>query len=93
MLPWVIANPGATVDEVCARFGYERGDLASDLDAHRHALAVAPMAADRPVDVAVFGGTKNGLMGVEAVVFFDPAHAWEFELRRKRGGTGGVGTR
>ena len=24
-------------------------------------------------------------MGVEAVIFFDPAHAWEFELRRKRG--------
>ena len=38
------------------------------------------------VDVAVFGGTKNGLMGVEAVVFFDPSKAWEFELRRKRGG-------
>lgn len=38
------------------------------------------------VDVAVFGGTKNGLMGVEAVIFFDPAKAWEFELRRKRGG-------
>jgi threonine aldolase len=37
------------------------------------------------VDVAVFGGTKNGLMGVEAVVFFDAAKAWEFELRRKRG--------
>ena len=33
-----------------------------------------------------FGGTKNGLMGVEAVVMFDPALAWEFELRRKRGG-------
>ena len=32
-----------------------------------------------------FGGTKNGLMGVEAVIFFDPAKAWEFELRRKRG--------
>ena len=38
------------------------------------------------VDVLSFGGTKNGLMGVEAVVFFDPARAWEFELRRKRGG-------
>ncbi len=38
------------------------------------------------VDVLSFGGTKNGLMGVEAVVMFDPAHAWEFELRRKRGG-------
>jgi len=38
------------------------------------------------VDVVSFGGTKNGLMGVEAVVIFDPKKAWEFELRRKRGG-------
>ena len=37
------------------------------------------------VDALSFGGTKNGCMGVEAVVFFDPAKAWEFELRRKRG--------
>ena len=33
-----------------------------------------------------FGGTKNGCLGVEAVVIFDPAKAWEFELRRKRAG-------
>jgi proteasome accessory factor C len=32
MLPWVIANPGATVDEVCQRFGYTRRDLVADLD-------------------------------------------------------------
>ncbi|MBK1635275.1 threonine aldolase family protein [Rhodovulum adriaticum] len=38
------------------------------------------------VDVLCLGGTKNGLMGVEAVILFDPARAWEFELRRKRGG-------
>jgi threonine aldolase len=38
------------------------------------------------VDVVSLGGTKNGLMGVEAVVIFDPVRAWEFELRRKRGG-------
>lgn len=38
------------------------------------------------VDVLSFGGTKNGCLGVEAVVMFDPAKAWEFELRRKRGG-------
>lgn len=38
------------------------------------------------VDVLSFGGTKNGCVGVEAVVLFDPAKAWEFELRRKRGG-------
>ncbi|MFE3838631.1 threonine aldolase family protein [Pseudogemmobacter sonorensis] len=43
------------------------------------------------VDVLSLGGTKNGCLGVEAVVIFDPAEAgpgksWEFELRRKRGG-------
>lgn len=33
MLPWVIANPGSTVDEVCERFGYQgHEDLARDLD-------------------------------------------------------------
>jgi len=32
MLPWVIANPGATVDEVCHRFGYTRRQLVEDLD-------------------------------------------------------------
>jgi threonine aldolase len=38
------------------------------------------------VDVLSLGGTKNGCLGVEAVVLFDPGRAWEFELRRKRGG-------
>ncbi|MBO9466892.1 low specificity L-threonine aldolase [Tropicibacter sp. R15_0] len=46
----------------------------------------AEMSWKLDVDVAVFGGTKNGLMGVEAVVIFDPKRAFEFELRRKRGG-------
>jgi len=32
MLPWVIANPGATVDEVCDRFGYTRSELVDDLN-------------------------------------------------------------
>jgi threonine aldolase len=36
------------------------------------------------IDAVSFGGTKNGLMGVEAAILFDPALAWEFELRRKR---------
>ncbi|MDU8912721.1 threonine aldolase family protein [Aestuariicoccus sp. MJ-SS9] len=45
----------------------------------------AEMTWKAGVDVAVFGGTKNGLMGVEAVIFFDPAQAQSFELRRKRG--------
>lgn len=46
----------------------------------------AEMTWKAGVDVLSFGGTKNGCMGVEAVIIFDPARAWEFELRRKRGG-------
>ncbi len=38
------------------------------------------------VDILCLGATKNGAMGSEAVIIFDPAKAWEFELRRKRGG-------
>ncbi|WP_227267575.1 threonine aldolase family protein [Roseobacter weihaiensis] len=47
--------------------------------------SAAEMTWQAGVDVVSFGGTKNGCMGVEAVVFFDPEKAWEFELRRKRG--------
>ncbi len=32
MVPWVIANPGATVDEVSRRFQYTRSDLIADLN-------------------------------------------------------------
>jgi len=32
MLPWVIGNAGASVAEVCERFGYTRRELAADLD-------------------------------------------------------------
>ena len=48
--------------------------------------SAAEMSWKAGVDVVSFGGTKNGLMGVEAVVLFNPEKAWQFELRRKRGG-------
>jgi proteasome accessory factor C len=32
MLPWVIAHPGASVAEVCRRFGYTRPELVRDLN-------------------------------------------------------------
>jgi len=38
------------------------------------------------VDVLTLGGTKNGLLGAEAVLLFDPEKAWEAALRRKRSG-------
>ena len=46
----------------------------------------AEMTWKAGIDIVSFGGTKNGCLGVEAVVIFDPDKAWEFELRRKRGG-------
>jgi threonine aldolase len=46
----------------------------------------AEMTWKAGVDTVSFGGTKNGALGVEACVIFDPELAWEFELRRKRGG-------
>ena len=50
-------------------------------------LGVTPaeMSWKAGVDICVFGGTKNGLMGVEAVLIFDSEKAEEFEYRRKRG--------
>lgn len=67
--------------------------LRSHLDGARFANAIAASGAtpaemtwQAGIDILSFGGTKNGCMGVEAVVMFDPAKAWEFELRRKRGG-------
>ncbi len=68
-------------------------DLPLHLDGARFANALvatnaspAEMSWKAGVDILSFGGTKNGCMGVEAVVLFDPSKAWEFELRRKRGG-------
>ncbi len=45
----------------------------------------AEMTWKAGIDAVSFGGTKNGLLGVEAVVLFDPAMAEECEVRRKRG--------
>lgn len=91
-----------TVDEVAAlcdvagEFG-----LPVHLDGARFANACvklgctpAEMSWKIGVDIAVFGGTKNGLMDAEAVVIFDPeapassgyTRAQEFELRVKRAG-------
>ncbi|MEM6618120.1 MAG: beta-eliminating lyase-related protein [Pseudomonadota bacterium] len=81
----------AEISELCG-IAHDMG-IGTHLDGARFANALAALncsAADMTwkagIDVVSFGGTKNGLLGVEAVVIFDPARAWEFELRRKRGG-------
>lgn len=75
-----------------AALAHERG-LAVHVDGARLANAVAFLGHSPAevtwkagVDVLSFGATKNGALGAEAVVFFDPARAADFELRRKRAG-------
>ena len=73
---------------IAKRFG-----LPTHLDGARFANAVAALGCSPAeltwkagIDALSFGGTKNGLMGVEAVVLFSPDKAREFAFRRKRAG-------
>ena len=83
-----------TLDEIRALTDVARSfGLKTHLDGARFANAMvalgctaAEMSWKAGVDAVSFGGTKNGLMGAEACILFDPELAWEFELRRKRGG-------
>lgn len=83
-----------STDQVAELAGLAKGyGMGVHLDGARFANAIvatnaspADMTWRAGVDVLSFGGTKNGCIGVEAVVLFDPERAWEFELRRKRGG-------
>ena len=43
------------------------------------------MTADAGVDILSFGGTKNGMMYGEAVIFFNKTLAADFKYRRKQG--------
>jgi len=52
----------------------------------RQNVSPADMTWRAGVDALCLGATKNGALAAEAVILFDPARAWEFELRRKRGG-------
>ncbi len=48
-------------------------------------LSFKEMTGDAGVDVLSFGGTKNGLMYGEAIVFFNKELAADFKFRRKQG--------
>ncbi|MCA1635939.1 MAG: low specificity L-threonine aldolase [Acidobacteria bacterium] len=82
-----------TVEETRAlsAFARERG-LLVHMDGARLANAAAylgatlrELTAEAGVDVLSFGGTKNGMMYGEAVVFFDPQRARDFKFIRKQG--------
>ena len=74
-----------------ARFAHEH-DMFLHVDGARIANAAASLgqtlrqaSRDLGVDVLSFGGTKNGALGAEAVVFFDKALAHDFLYLRKQG--------
>lgn len=80
-------------DEVrgLAKFAHERG-MYLHMDGARIANAAASLGLslrqstrDLGVDVLSFGATKNGGMGAEAIVFFDPKLAADFKFYRKQG--------
>jgi threonine aldolase len=77
--------------EALSQFAHER-KMFLHMDGARISNAVAAQGLnlrqatrDLGVDVLSFGGTKNGLMGVEAVVFFRPELAEDFLFLRKQG--------
>ena len=74
-----------------ARFAHKRA-MFLHMDGARIANAAASLGLtlrqatrDLGVDVLSFGGTKNGLMGAEAVVFFDKKLSHNFQYLRKQG--------
>ncbi len=60
--------------------GARLANAAASLD-----LPLRALTGDVGVDLLSFGGTKNGLLAGEAVVFFDPARARQFHFIRKQG--------
>ncbi len=78
----------AAIGAICREAG-----LRLHMDGARFANALvalgctpAQMTWKAGVDVLAFGATKNGVLGAEAIVLFDPALAREMAYRRKRGG-------
>jgi threonine aldolase len=81
-----------SVSELCAlaEFCHENG-LLLHMDGARLCNAAAALgvslkeaSGDCGVDILSFGGTKNGLMGAEAVVYFEPRFAEGAAFARKQ---------
>lgn len=83
-----------SLSELAALCAVARGlGLKTHMDGARFANALATLGCTPAeaswkagVDVLCFGGTKNGCMAAEAVVFFNPTQADDFVFRRKRAG-------
>ena len=75
---------GALARELGLRVHVDGARFANALAALR--LPPKALTWEAGVDVLCFGGTKNGLAGGDAVIFFDRELARDFEYRRKQAG-------
>jgi threonine aldolase len=83
-----------SLDELAALSAIaQSAGVATHMDGARFANALvalgcspAQMSWRAGIDALSFGATKNGAMGCEAVVFFNPEQAANFAFQRKRGG-------
>jgi threonine aldolase len=66
---WYLHVDGARISNACAYLG----------------ISIKAITADVGVDILSLGGTKNGLMGAEAVVIFNPNLAKDFIFTQKQG--------
>ncbi|MEZ5920607.1 MAG: low specificity L-threonine aldolase [Parvularculaceae bacterium] len=80
--PDEVAALGALTREKNLKFHMDGARFANSL-AHLQ-CSPADITWKAGVDALSFGGTKNGCVFAEAVVFFNPAAAEEFMFRRKR---------
>lgn len=53
VLPWIVEEPGTTVQQVCDRFGMTERDLRADLDLLMYEVGIHPFTPDVRVDAYV----------------------------------------
>jgi proteasome accessory factor C len=53
VLPWIVQHQGATVDEICARFGLGRKELLADLDFVFYNVGLHPFTPDMLAEVTI----------------------------------------
>lgn len=56
MVPWLAANDGPSVDDVCARFGLTTAELQADLDLLTLYVGVPPFTPDQFFEMTIEGG-------------------------------------
>ena len=53
VLPWIVQHQGATVEEICTRFGLERAALLADLDFVFYNVGLHPFTPDMLAEVTI----------------------------------------